>query len=832
MTDRDLEATVEAGGRGSEGAAGSAGSSGDSGEARAPSTDPSGRRYGHYRVLRPLGRGGMGEVYLARDMRLDRKVALKFLPESMQKSETAVRRFYREARSAALLDHPYICSIYEVGESRGRHFIAMEYVEGRTLADLLADGPLPLRDALRLATEICEALARAQREGIVHRDLKPSNIMVTPDRHAKVMDFGLAKKVETLAGDTSIDTLSQLTVDGSTPGTLSYMSPEQARGRELDTRSDLFSFGVVLYEMISGVHPFDRQQLVQTVDSLLNKRQEPLSRPDSSVPPALEQIVDRALRKEPDQRYQRASELHEDLSRLVDEVTVGSSTTSSIQVPGRRLLLEIAVVAALLVPVIWLLFVAFGRDGSDEVTPTGSSEGVVGTHWQHSIAVLPFENLTSDPEQDHFCGAVTDQIINNLAQVRHLKVIARTSAMAYAGTEKGARQIGEELGVDNLLEGSIQRQGERIRVNARLIQVADGFPIWAKEYEREMSDIFELQDDLADSIVTALELNLTPREAEAIKTDRAESVEAWESAIKAMYHTHSYYFGFREADFSAALQLGQRAVELDSNYPLGYVALNYAHCFRHFVTRDPEQLGLCKRYSDLAVSLDPEDSMVALTAAGYPMNSGDGAGALKHLRRSVELNPNNALSIGFIGRVLNDFFGRYNEAIPYNDRAIALDPLFPFYWHNRGLSLLKIGEYEAARRDLDKALDLQPLDHEALGFYAELALRMDDLELASSVIGRREAIRPGTSDVYQALLLAKQGRADDALAIESTSVVLAVAGRKNEAVAALREELSSTGRPFYLDLRDSPFYDSLRSMPDFEEVLSEQRTRYREQEPF
>ncbi len=829
MTDRELKPTVVAGGRSGPRDAETSDVSSQRPPKRA-STDPSGRRFGRYEVLRPLGQGGMGEVYLAQDTRLDRPVALKFLPESMQRSQTAVRRFHREARSAARLDHPYICSIYEVGESQGRHFIAMEYVEGQTLAEVLAEGPLPLRDALRLATEICEALARAQREGIVHRDLKPMNIMVTPDRHAKVMDFGLAKKVEATAGDdSSLDTLSQLTVDGSTPGTLSYMSPEQARGRELDTRSDLFSFGVVLYEMISGEHPFDRQQLVQTVDSLLNKRQEPLSRPDHPVPPALEQIVDRALRKDPGERYQRASDLHADLSRLVDEVTTSSSRVHSLQIPRRRLLVEVAVVLLLLAPVVWLVMFAFGSDSDTQQAQDARDFGLQG--WQGSIAVLPFENLTSDPEQDYFCGAVTDQIISNLAQVRDLKVIARTSAMAYSGTEKDARQIGAELGVENLLEGSIRRQGERIRVNARLIQVADGFPIWAKEYEREMSDIFELQDDLADSIVTALEINLTSGEAEAMKTDRAQSVEAWESAIKAMYHTHSYYFGFRESDFRAALQLGRRAIELDATYPLGYVALNYAHCFRHFVTADKEQLELCKRYSDLAVDLAPDDSMVAMTAAGYPMNTGNGAEALEHFRRSVELNPNNALSTGFIARVLNDFFGRYNEAIPYNDRAIALDPLFPFYWHNRGLSLLKTGEYESARRDLDKALDLQPLDHEALGFYAELALRIDDLELAASVIDRREAIRPGTSDYYRALLLAKQGEPDRALTIDASSPVLALAGRREEALAALRTELESTGRPFYLDLRDSPFFDSLRSMPEFEELLSEQRSRYREQEP-
>jgi len=475
-----------------------------------------GKTVSHYRITEKLGEGGMGVVYRAEDTILKRTVALKFLPRELTRDAGAKERFIREAQAASALDHPNICTVFEVNEADDQTFIAMACVEGGSVKDRLAAGPMDIDVATDVAAQVAEGLEEAHDKGIVHRDIKAANIMLTPKGQAKIMDFGLAK----LSGG------SGLTRTGVTMGTVAYMSPEQVRGEEVDRRTDVWSLGVLLYEMVTGHMPFEAEYEPAAMYSILNENPRPMAafRPD--VPVELEHIVETALAKSLEERYQTASEMKGDLRALRAGRTVGVAEQ----------------------------FIARARFA------------------KKSIAVLPFKSLSDSKEDEYFSDGTTEDIISQLSKIGELKVISRTSAMRFKNTTKSLREIGRELDVATILEGSVRRSGDRVRIVSQLVDTRTDEPLWTETYDRQMSDIFEIQSDVAQKIATELRAQLSPEVKRRMERKPTESLEAYDYYLKG----REYYYRYRKQDNEHAIELFKKALELDPDYALAYAGLGDA----------------------------------------------------------------------------------------------------------------------------------------------------------------------------------------------------------------------------------------------------------------
>ncbi len=508
------------------------------------STPAAGQRVSQYEVREPLGEGGMGVVFLAQDRTLDRPVALKFLSDQLQQDAMARRRFLREAKAAAALDHPYICKIYETGEADGRPFIAMEYVRGGTLADRLArsdgaqDRSLPIDEALRIATEIAEALEAAHGEGLVHRDLKPSNIMLTTGGHVKVLDFGLAKRVAGVAGDDA-PTASELTEAGTVRGTVAYMSPEQVRGQTVDGRSDIFAFGVVLYELLTGVHPFARDTTLETASAILNRTPAPLIRHRPDVPELLDHIISKMLAKAPADRHQNVRDVRTDLAHVSDNVDRAqpapedaaiASPPSAVQPPATTH--PIAGASTWRTSIIVSVLVAVGAlTGLWRWWSTASGE-LVSNGQVPSVAVLPLKNLSQNPEDsDYLADGITQAVVTKLTQVG-LRVTPWDTALRFPDTGQSPEEIARALNVEAVLIGTFQLAGDRLLTTLSLVDAETGLQSWADEFEEPYEDLFAVQRRIAVGAAASLNVELTGETETLLATPESTSVEAYDAYLQ------------------------------------------------------------------------------------------------------------------------------------------------------------------------------------------------------------------------------------------------------------------------------------------------------------
>jgi len=648
-----------------------------------------GQTVSHYRVLERLGGGGMGVVYRGEDLKLRRTVALKFLPPEWSGHDSAKRRFLQEARAASALDHPNICTIYEIGETEdGQLFIAMALYRGESLKTRILDGPLSQEKAVAIAREIALGLSHAHERGIVHRDVKSANVMITKEGVVKVVDFGVAK----LAGEVG------LTRAGRSVGTPAYMSPEQARGDEVDARTDLWSLGVVLYEMLSGHLPFPGDHEQAVIHAILNDDPTPLADRCPELPPALGRLVRRTLEKDPGDRHQSASELAEAL-RLVAYPDTMTAVTAS---PRRRRTRRsgravVSVVSALgMAAALW-----FGLGGGQ---PRRVAPGDVG-----ALAVLPFDNLTNDPEQEYLVDGVQDALITKLSKIGSLRIISRTSTMRYKGASRAGRsspEIARELDVDALVEGSVLRVGDRVRITAQLVDGASDEQLWAESYDRDLKDVLVVLSEVARTIAGEIRIELTPEQSERVAVAPVDP-EAQEAYLKGRY----YFNQVPEPGFERCLEYFQRATEIEPTFAAAHAMVAQSYfVIGSFTAQSLAELApRARAAADRALELDDGQSD-AYTALGWISLwvDWDWPAARASFQEALDLNPNDTVAYHGMGEYLT-VVGRVDEGTEMVRRGRAYDPMAPaVIWPTLG-HLVYSGRYEEASQEARSALADQPL---------------------------------------------------------------------------------------------------------------------------
>lgn len=718
-----------------------------------------GQRISHYRIIEKIGEGGMGVVYRAHDESLDRDVALKFLPDVPDKGDAARKRLLQEARTVSSLNHPNICTIYEVGEANGRTYIAMEFVRGRPLSKEIRGEGLPAEAVIRYGVQISDALAHAHDHGVVHRDLKSSNIIVTPEGQAKVLDFGLAKRQVANEADVQTRSRASLTPEGAVVGTLHYIAPEVFHGEPADARSDIWALGVVLYEMAAGQRPFRANTAYELSSAILRESPAPISR---ALPPALRAVVDRSLAKEPGRRYQHASEVRAALEAIGTNAAILPADTlpaAPVARPGSRraLLMSAAVVGVLLLVLVGLKLRA-------------RKERIAGGPFQiQSLAVLPLENLSGDPKEDYFADGMTDALITDLSQIRALRVISRTSVMQYKGTHKPLPQIARELKVDAIVEGSVVRSGDRVRISAELIQAASEQNLWAQKYERDFSDVLALQSDVASAVVSEIQIRLTQQEQTRLATTRPVVPAAYEAYLQGRYYASKR----TGEDLTRSLTYFQQAIKLDPTYAPAYAGLadTYTLLSDYGTAPATEVLPKAEEAAKKALQLDDKlaEAHASLGLSRYDYLQWPGVEA--EYQRAIELNPGYATAHHWYALALAET-GREEEAIAEIKLAQELDPRSLIINSNVAWCFYLGRRYDDAIAQARKTLELDPAFAAAHGYLGQAYLEKGMYDEAIREL--RKAISLSGGEIsYKAEL----GNA------------YAVAGRKNEAYPLLQELL-------------------------------------------
>src|SRR6266550_3924598 len=785
-----------------------------------------GELIGHYRIESLIGIGGMGEVYLARDEQLGRKVALKLLPEYMTANETQLSRFKTEARTASALNHPNILTVHEIGADGNRHFIATEFIEGMTLRRLLAHGRMSLHDALEIVVQVASALAAAHESGVVHRDIKPENIMLRPDGYAKVLDFGIAKLTEQHPGSDSheIGTTTLQTQPGLLLGTAHYMSPEQARGQTVDARSDIWSLGVVLYEMVGGVPPFSGATPSDCIAAILKTEPPPLSGVLSDVPVKLQLIVRKALRKNREERYQTIKEMLADLRNLKGELEVeGSSRTalilSKIKRHKRGALLALA--AAILAAAAFGYSFYFGAS-----TPSLNEK---------SIAVLPFADLSQARDQEYFCDGIQEEILTRLSKIRDLKVISRTSTQRFKSAPKNLPEIAKQLGVATILEGTVQKAEGQVRVNVQLINARNDSHLWAEKYDRKLTDVFAVESEIAKTIADTLQAKLSGSEQRAIATRPTENPEAHQLYLKGTYFSNKR----TGPDLRTAIDHFKEAIGKDSNYALAYAGLADAYALLSLYGGEgpqetvPQAKAAARKALELEDTLPEAHNSLGLVLA---LHDFDFAQSKKEFERAIELNPNYATAHHQFGNMNLTMVGEFDRAIAEGKRAVELDPLSLIINSDLGVNFLLARRYNQAIDQLRKTLAMDPRFYparyslgEALQLKGQLHEAMVEYQKAAEITDDPAIL------AYLAQGYAKTGHGDKAWNLLSQLEQLATErhagpfifamvhlalGENEKAIDDLERAYRERADPFIVCIKVEPLLDPLRGDPRFERLVA------------
>ena len=816
-------------------------------------TLPAGSKLGRYEIRSKIGEGGMGEVYLALDTKLGRKVALKILPADLASNQDRMRRFTQEAKAASALNHPNILTIYEIDETDSGDFIATEFIDGKTLRDRMRREPLKLSDVLEVAAQIASALSAAHDAGIVHRDIKPENIMVRRDGLVKVLDFGLAKLTERLPPE-SVDTEAPTSVKtdpGTVVGTAVYMSPEQARGVEVDARTDIFSLGVVIYEMVSGRLPFDGSTSSEVVASILGEKEpQLLARYSREVPTELERIASKALRKNREERYQTIKDLLLDLKSLKQELEferklerslapksakvvdtsealtgTALASTARTTVPKPTLTrslfakrnIAIGAVASLIIASVAGAYFYFNRPASSQI---------------NSIAVLPFVNASGNTDLEYLSDGMTESLINNLSQLPGLSVKARSSVFHYKGQEVEPQQVASQLSVEAILNGRVVQRGDELALYLSLVDGRSGNQLWGEQYNRKMTDLVALQNEIARDVSRKLRARLSGADERHFKNSQTENSDAYQLYLLGRYHLNR----LTDEGFRKGLDYFQKAIEKDANYALAYAGLAdaYARLSGYNSISPNEGFPKARTAASKALELDDQlaEARVILGLVKY-LYDWDWAGAEKEFKRAIEINPSNADAHQTYGYYLSGM-QRFDEALAEMKRARELDPLSIEKIVAMGDVLYQQHQYDQAIEQYRKALEMDPnsgIAHWAIGnvyvqkgmydeaiaeYQKSIPLSGDSpdepasLAYAYALSGRRQEALQIIDDLKQR---SKRGY------ISPTIIAFIYAGLGENDQAFEWLDKAYDGRDFILVLlKVEPLFDRLRSDPRFADL--------------
>ena len=821
------------------------------------------KQIGHYQVLNRIGRGGMGEVFLAQDTALGRKVALKLLRSEFTRNEERLRRFRQEARAASSLNHPNILTIHEIGQDDSLHFMATEYVEGETLREKISRARMTLGQALAAAVQVASALAAAHQAGIVHRDIKPENIMLRTDGYVKVLDFGLAKLAEPKAVDTMAPTLPKVeTEPGIVMGTVSYMSPEQARGKEVDARTDIFSLGAVVYEMLTGRMAFAGETTADVLGALLHKEPLPLKDIAPDTPAELQHIVSKALRKEADERYQTMKSLLADLRTLKQEMEFAAKLERSAA-PERN---EAASAAQGPAPVTTAnAEVAGANTQAAAVRPTSSAEFIASGIKQHkrgititlvallvaalglgywysshpsstttqieSIAVLPFVNASGDANLDYLSDGLSESLINKLSQLPHLKVIARNSSFKYRGENIDIQEVARKLGVQAIVMGKVLQRGENVSIRVEMVDARDNKQLWGEHYNRKATDTLTVQQEIAQTIAEKLRLKLTGEQKQQLAKRPTENPEAYQLYLNGLF----YYRKFSFENGRKALDYFNQAVALDPKFALAWISI--ADVYRLFSGNswlDPQEANPKARTAvSRALELDESLPDAHRALGGIKQSEWDWAGAEREYQRAIELDLNLAIAHAAYSYYLSVVMGQHAEALAEAKLAEELDPLRIGLRVHEGTILLRARRYDEAIAKLQEVIRLEP-DNIDAHFYLGLSYAMKG-RYAEAIAEYQKSMslnkENSTGLCYLGYALAMSGKRGEALAVlnrlkttkeyvspAELAVLYIGLGDKEGALAELEKAYSAHDLQMQ-HLKADAHYDSLRSDPRFADLV-------------
>ena len=750
------------------------------GEKSAP-PHAAGETLGHYRVMEKIGAGGMGEVYRARDEHLARDVAIKVLPPGTLTDDSARKHFHKEALILSQLNHPNVATIYDFDTQRGVDFLVMEFIPGIILSEKVAAGPLPEKEVLRLGVQLSEGLAAAHDHGVVHRDLKPGNLRLTDDGRLKILDFGLAKLRLPVTDNAATESLSEAP---AMAGTLPYMAPEQLLGEAIDARTDIHAAGLVLYEMATGRYPFAEIERSQLIGAILHRPARPPTALNPRLSPELDRIIGKCLEKEPENRYQSAKELRVDLERL-------SPPVPHVEPPPRAIARRWPLVMGLLLIGTVAAIVMWER-GRGTRTPVAQAA-------KPSAAVLPFKNLSADPENEYFSDGVTEEIITKLSHIQGLAVASRTSVAQFKNTQKDIKDVGRELGVRYVLEGSVRKAGDRVRITAQLIDSESGFHLWAEDFDRDLKDVFAVQDETALKIAEALNLRLTPQEQQAVQRRYTDNPEAYDAYLRGQALIQ--YFSVPEK-LEAARRHYEHALQSDPNYAPALAGLASVEA-QYYRNLDPteERLRLAEQLAQRALALDPELSPAHVALGEIHGMHYDYAQAAVEIHEGIRLRSDDPWAWDQLSWVLG-----YKQppdaqgAEQASREAIRLEPNFPGAFYHLGRALLEQKRYGEALTAFERALELSPDFEPGHGGLAQLYLAQGNYDRALSETRKLNKMRSSPVNL-----------------IVLTSIYSA-SGDRQKALTELEKALHLGYRDFAA-LDSSPYLASLRTDPRYQQLL-------------